>query len=126
MVPSKQVADAICLSKQSREPRYRHVTLRYVIILTTNQLSTPEAGHQTFVFLVQETITATQYIELCAMDEDASSAEAPLMRGESLSVHDRTRTEDGDLREQDLTSPSWFIWALTFSAGISGLLFGYE
>lgn len=24
------------------------------------------------------------------------------------------------------SSGGWFIWALTFSAGISGLLFGYE
>lgn len=73
-----------------------------------------------------KTITVYQAIELCAMDEDISSAEAPLMLRESLSVHDRTGTGNGDLREQDLTSPSWFIWALTFSAGISGLLFGYE
>jgi len=60
------------------------------------------------------------------MDEDIRSAEAPLMQRESLSVLDRSGTENDDLREQDLTSPSWFIWALTFSAGISGLLFGYE
>lgn len=58
------------------------------------------------------------------MDEDVSSAEVPLIRPESLDAHDRP--ENSELREQDLTSPSWFIWALTFSAGISGLLFGYE
>lgn len=28
--------------------------------------------------------------------------------------------------ESILGSPGWFIWALTFSAGVSGLLFGYE
>lgn len=29
-------------------------------------------------------------------------------------------------RENELKSLSAFIWALTFTAGISGLLFGYE
>lgn len=54
------------------------------------------------------------------MDEDTSSASAPLMRPDSI------EPETPELREQDLTSPTLFIWALTFSAGISGLLFGYE
>ena len=58
------------------------------------------------------------------MEEEVSSAEAPLMRQDSVDV--QNDDDIGDLREQDLTSPSWFIWALTFSAGISGLLFGYE
>jgi len=61
------------------------------------------------------------------MDEDGSTVDAPLMRQEPTEAHDGTRTtENSDLREQDLTTPSLFIWALTFSAGISGLLFGYE
>ncbi len=69
-------------------------------------------------------ITPIESIELCTMEEDVSSAEAPLMRQESFeTLHE---PDDGEPREQDLTSPSWFIWALTFSAGISGLLFGYE
>ncbi|MCJ1361693.1 hypothetical protein MMC16_000793 [Acarospora aff. strigata] len=58
------------------------------------------------------------------MEEEVSSAEAPLMRQDSVDV--QNDDDIGDLREQDLTSPSWFIWALTFSAGISGLLFGYD
>lgn len=60
------------------------------------------------------------------MDEDGSSVDAPLMRQEPTEAHDGTRTGNSDLREQDLTTPSPFIWALTLSAGISGLLFGYE
>ncbi len=28
--------------------------------------------------------------------------------------------------ESGLTSPNAFIWALSFTAGISGILFGYE
>ena len=30
------------------------------------------------------------------------------------------------LQESNYASPTAFIWALTFAAGISGLLFGYE
>lgn len=30
------------------------------------------------------------------------------------------------LHESDLSRPNRFIWALTLTAGISGLLFGYE
>lgn len=58
------------------------------------------------------------------MEEDTTSAEVPLMRQDSFEA----QHPDGnrEFREEDLTSPSRFIWALTFSAGISGLLFGYE
>ncbi|KAL2685945.1 general substrate transporter [Phyllosticta citricarpa] len=33
---------------------------------------------------------------------------------------------DDDLDESKIVSPGTFIWALTFSAGVSGLLFGYD
>lgn len=34
---------------------------------------------------------------------------------------------DDDVSASELKySGGWFIWSLTFSAGISGLLFGYE
>ncbi|GME50542.1 putative mfs myo-inositol protein [Neofusicoccum parvum] len=35
-------------------------------------------------------------------------------------------TLDDDVDESKITSPGPFIWALTFSAGVSGLLFGYD
>ena len=37
----------------------------------------------------------------------------------------RTHGEAEDEEEQ-VVSLGWFIWILTFSAGVSGLLFGYE
>ena len=55
-------------------------------------------------------------------DEDAN---APLITGD-----DRPTITNNNgsilLQESNNTSPSAFIWALTFAAGISGLLFGYE
>ncbi len=55
-------------------------------------------------------------------DEDAN---APL-----ITEDDRPTTTNSNgsipLQESNNTSPSAFIWALTFAAGISGLLFGYE
>lgn len=55
-------------------------------------------------------------------DEDAN---APL-----ITRHDRPTitNQNGSIPSQESrnTSPSAFIWALTFAAGISGLLFGYE
>jgi hypothetical protein len=51
---------------------------------------------------------------------DHSGPDAPLLASADA-VHD-----DGALGSE-LNYPSgWFIWILTFSAGISGLLFGYE
>ena len=40
----------------------------------------------------------------------------------------RAGDEDGDAQagESELVSPGLFIWILTFCAGVSGLLFGYE
>ena len=34
--------------------------------------------------------------------------------------------EDAGVDESELKAPNGFLWALTFCAGISGLLFGYE
>ncbi len=58
------------------------------------------------------------------MEEDVSSPQAPLMRQNTAEAE--LTSDEVDLREQDLASPSWFILTLTFSAAISGLLFGYE
>ncbi|KAK4190179.1 Myo-inositol transporter 2 [Podospora australis] len=57
----------------------------------------------------------------------SSSAEEPLIGGDSSRA---LRDEDHDVEENTITkapsSPSLFIWLLTLSAGISGLLFGYD
>jgi SP family myo-inositol transporter-like MFS transporter 13 len=53
-------------------------------------------------------------------------AEEPLMGN----GHEDRRDSDVDVRdssallEQNLQTPGLFVWLLTFSAGISGLLFG--
>lgn len=53
-----------------------------------------------------------------------NGAHAPLIESDEhgFSGH----AEDDIFKESDITSPSVFIWALTFAAGISGLLFGYD
>ena len=51
-------------------------------------------------------------------------AQAPLIADGEHGLSDHAH--DGTSRESDVTSPNTFIWALTFAAGISGLLFGYD
>lgn len=60
----------------------------------------------------------------------ADSAAEPLIAGgpgipreydEHVHVH-----ADAGVDESALTKPGRFIWVLTFCAGVSGLLFGYE
>ncbi|PBP20439.1 hypothetical protein BUE80_DR008821 [Diplocarpon rosae] len=54
----------------------------------------------------------------------ADSAEEPLIRHESANDVDLS---DVSLRlEKNLRNPGIFVWLLTFSAGLSGLLFGYD
>ena len=67
------------------------------------------------------------------MAEDEDAANAPLIGSNNQNdqsdswVHEVHDERENTLsQEQALTSPSTFIWALTFAAGISGLLFGYE
>ncbi|PLB54330.1 general substrate transporter [Aspergillus steynii IBT 23096] len=66
--------------------------------------------------------------ELQAMTEnDPSDANAPLLSNDAVANH--PHENDDDIPIQDLESGysgGWFIWILTFSAGISGLLFGYD
>ena len=54
------------------------------------------------------------------------SAEQPLMRREDDDdEHEDVDLSDVDLLlEKNLRNPGLFVWLLTFSAGISGLLFG--
>lgn len=58
-------------------------------------------------------------------ESNDEAVNAPLMyrndEDGALSQHERPH-----LQENELKSLSAFIWALTFTAGISGLLFGYE
>lgn len=51
-------------------------------------------------------------------NEEEEAVNAPLMRD--------GRAYLDDSQESDVTSSNIFIWALTFAAAISGLLFGYE
>lgn len=59
----------------------------------------------------------------------ADSAEEPLMRQEE---GPEELSQDVDLNdvslllEKNLRHPGYFVWLLTLSAGISGLLFGCE
>jgi SP family myo-inositol transporter-like MFS transporter 13 len=59
----------------------------------------------------------------------ASNAdEEPLMRhepeNEDETPHDIDTNDVSLLLEKNLKNPGLFVWLLTFSAGISGLLFG--
>lgn len=51
-------------------------------------------------------------------------AHAPLIGDDEDGLCDQA--QDGFSRESVTASPSAFIWTLTFAAGISGLLFGYD
>ena len=59
------------------------------------------------------------------VDRD-DGAQAPLIGDDEHGLFDHAHDHDGVSRENGTTSPSAFIWALTFAAGISGLLFGYD
>lgn len=52
-------------------------------------------------------------------EEEEEAIIAPLIQDEPHQGEHRPQ-------ESDLKSPNAFIWALTFTAGLSGLLFGYE
>ena len=58
-----------------------------------------------------------------------SGPNAPLLASDQVIPHHESDPEHNDLEVTDLGhtySGGRFIWALTCSAGISGLLFGYE
>ncbi|KAH8428871.1 uncharacterized protein LDX57_006547 [Aspergillus melleus] len=60
-------------------------------------------------------------------EHDPSDANAPLLSNDAVTSH--SHQHDDDIHTPDLElgySGGWFIWILTFSAGISGLLFGYD
>lgn len=68
-----------------------------------------------------------------AEDEEVESLNAPLIDDRPVSHNDDDDDDDGDdnnnsvsRHENGASSLNAFIWALTFTAGISGLLFGYE
>lgn len=51
----------------------------------------------------------------------------PLISDAEDDHNQQSRHSDEDnVDESVIESPGLFIWALTFSAGVSGLLFGYE
>lgn len=62
-------------------------------------------------------------------DEHIYNPGAPLLQANRTSPRTRspsTTREESTGAINTSGSGTWFIWALTFSAGISGLLFGYE
>ncbi|KAF7595415.1 hypothetical protein BBP40_006035 [Aspergillus hancockii] len=60
----------------------------------------------------------------CRNENDALGPNAPLLTLDGPATHDH---EEGRTSYRSSNfSGSWFIWTLTFSAGISGLLFGYD
>ena len=68
-------------------------------------------------------ITASKSIALANMADH--SAEQPLMRRDEEGEEEDIDLSDVDLLlEKNLRNPGLFVWLLTFSAGISGLLFG--
>lgn len=70
-------------------------------------------------------------LDTMSLERDGEGAAEPLITRHSAG-HDaeeetgyRRSGRDHD-EEEDLVTFGWFIWILTFSAGVSGLLFGYE
>ena len=65
-----------------------------------------------------------------SLENMADTAEEPLMRHEPGDDDDDDASHEVDLSdvslllEKNLRNPGIFVWLLTFSAGISGLLFG--
>lgn len=64
------------------------------------------------------------------MSEEADGAHEPLIRPISPRPEDDddldTQQRDRQEEERGFEVPGVFIWILTFCAGVSGLLFGYE
>lgn len=63
-----------------------------------------------------------------AEDGEGEGLNAPLIEDRTVS-HDDDDDDDNDSnnnQEYGASSLNLFIWTLTFTAGISGLLFGYE
>ncbi|KAJ5193711.1 Major facilitator superfamily domain general substrate transporter [Penicillium cf. griseofulvum] len=61
-----------------------------------------------------------------ADEQYRSSSHAPLLASSHASSDHGDNDHDESLASELEYSGGWFIWALTFSAGISGLLFGYD
>ncbi|CAP85342.1 Myo-inositol transporter [Penicillium chrysogenum] len=61
-----------------------------------------------------------------ADEQDQSGPHAPLLASSRPSSDHDDNEHDESLASELEYSGGWFIWALTFSAGISGLLFGYD
>ena len=50
----------------------------------------------------------------------------PLIAVQAGEEDSALRDDDWENQEASLTRPTIFLWLLTFTAGVSGLLFGYE
>lgn len=56
-------------------------------------------------------------------DEDVTAVQEPLIRAPS---HENDDNEVQGLKTKSRAGAGAFVYALTFAAGISGVLFGYE
>lgn len=75
--------------------------------------------------VLQAAATASPVYELADMAEgNDGAAITPLMHESEDEIPDYHEVAHSD--ESGLTSPSAFVWALSCTAGISGILFGYE
>ena len=71
-------------------------------------------------------ILGTELQDMALGEEpDYSGPHAPLLAPADTSP-DYNEADDAVPASELQYSGGWFIWSLTFSAGISGLLFGYE
>ena len=59
------------------------------------------------------------------VEADDGAAE-PLIRRENEELGDEHEEQISCSDDDNDVKLGWFIWILTFSAGVSGLLFGYE
>jgi hypothetical protein len=60
------------------------------------------------------------------LGEMADQVDEPLIVHGYEDYQDVDNANQGDNLEENLRRPGLFVWLLTFSAGISGLLFGCE
>lgn len=88
-------------------------------------LSLPSPPPQQSELQVNDILREEPYNMTSREELDTSGPNAPLLS--PIDASPDFRDADDEALDPDLSySEGWFIWILTFSAGISGLLFGYE
>ncbi|KFY83990.1 hypothetical protein V500_09694 [Pseudogymnoascus sp. VKM F-4518 (FW-2643)] len=80
-------------------------------------------GHPQTSLVPWQDIPTIDFIKLPGM---ADRAQDPLMGGDDHDYDDTIPAESASEHEDPSSTPTLFVWLLTLSAGISGLLFGYD